>query len=45
MPERHVRIAATGRYLPGQVLTNEELVARFARELDELDLGAWRPTL
>ncbi|MCB9913924.1 MAG: ketoacyl-ACP synthase III [Planctomycetes bacterium] len=37
MPERHVRIAATGRYLPGQVLTNEELVARFGLDVD----AAW----
>ncbi len=34
MVERHVRIAACGRYLPELVLTNEELIARFGLEVD-----------
>jgi 3-oxoacyl-[acyl-carrier-protein] synthase III len=34
MPERFARIAASGCYLPEQVLTNEELIARFDLDID-----------
>lgn len=34
MAERQVRISACGRYLPEQVLTNEQLIARFGLDVD-----------
>lgn len=37
MTDRHVRIAAVGKHLPKQVLTNEELVERFHLDVD----AAW----